>query len=104
MSDNIDNSPIYIEGSEIPIQTSIIDYLEPMNGGVPISVCITIYHFTFQGIYFIHPLGSCYLELEPDFLKLWGSVNTITLPFYEELCKDIDFILPNKELIFKELL
>lgn len=86
----------------IELKTSIVDYLEPMNGGVPISISITLYHFSFQGMYYIHPNGTYILELEEDFLNLWGAEDTTSLPFYEDVCKDIDSILPNKEDIFKE--
>lgn len=92
------------EGDEIVLKTSIVDYLEPMNGGVPVVISITIYEFTFQAIYWIHPAGHYFLECEDNFLKLWGETDTLNLPFYIEICKDIESILPNKELIFKEVL
>lgn len=92
------------EGDEIVLKSSIVDYLEPINGGVPIVVTITIYEFTFQGIYWIHPEGHYFLECEDNFLKLWGETDTLNLPFYVELCKDIESILPNKEIIFKEIM
>jgi len=91
--------------SEISLKTSIIDYSESYNGGVPVNISITIYDFSFESIYWIHPNGKYLLECEPNFLKLWmKSEDTIDLPFYEDLCKDIDSILPDKEEIFKEML
>ena len=100
----MNDNPIIIKGNEITIKSSLIDYLEPINGGIPISICFTILEFTFQGIYFIHPNNNYFLEIEPNFLKLWGCSDTQSLPFYEELCKDIEKILPIKEDIFKEIL
>lgn len=93
-----------MKNDEINISTSIIDYLEPINGGIPIIISITIYEFTFQAIYWIHPESHYFLECENNFLKLWGETETLNLPFYIELCQDIESLLPDKELIFKEFL
>lgn len=89
---------------EIILKSSIIDYLEPINGGVQILISITIYDYSFQGIYWIHPQNISFLECEQNFLKLWGVEETEKLPFYSELCKDIETILPDKNEIFKEIL
>jgi hypothetical protein len=89
---------------EIPLRTGIIDYGKPINGGIPIYINLTIYDFTFQSSYWIHPNGNTLLECEPRFLKLWGVEETQDLPFYKELCQDIESIIPPKEDIFKELL
>jgi hypothetical protein len=89
---------------EIVLKSSVIDYLDPINGGVPVLISITLYEFTFQGMYWIHPDGNYFLECEENFLKLWGESDTLSLPFYVELCKDIESILPDKEVIFKEVL
>jgi hypothetical protein len=89
---------------EIPLRTGIIDYGKPINGGIPVYINLTIYDFSFEASYWIHPNGNYLLECEPRFLKLWGAKATKDLQFYEELCKDIEVILPNKEDIFKEFL
>jgi len=93
-----------MEEDEIMLKTSIIEYLEPINNGVAVLVSITMYDFSFQGMYWIHPEGHYFLECEPDFLKLWGETETLNLPFYVDLCKDIESILPDKNDIFKEIL
>jgi hypothetical protein len=93
-----------MEDEEIILKTSVVDYLESINGGIPILISITIYEFTFQGMYWIHPQGHYFLECEDNFLKLWGVDDTLDLPFYIELCRDIESIIPEKEKIFKELL
>jgi hypothetical protein len=89
---------------EIPLKTGIIDYGTPINGGVPIYINLTIYDFSFEASYWIHPNGNTLLECDPRFLKLWGVEETSKLPFYKELCQDIETILPNKEDIFNEIL
>lgn len=89
---------------EIPIYTGIIDYGSNINGGISIYISITIYDFTFQASYWIHPNGNTLLECEPDFLKLWGIEDSQNLPFYDELCEDIESIIPNRKEIFNELL
>ncbi len=89
---------------EILIKTSIIDYLEPINGGISVLVSITLYEYSFQCIYWFHPEGHYFLECEDDFLRLWGEEDTLNLPFYTELCKDIESILPDKNLLYDELL
>jgi hypothetical protein len=99
-----DDDKIYYLDNEITIKTSIADYLEPVNGGVCVLILLSIYHFNFQGIYWIHPEGHYFLECEANFLKLWGETNTLKLPFYVELCKDIECILPDKKHMFKEIL
>jgi hypothetical protein len=99
-----DNVLKMIGDDEIIIKTSVIDYLEPINGGVPIMISITIYEFTFQSIYWIHPENHYFLECEDNFLRLWGVNNSLNLPFYIDLCKDIESILPEKKMIFKEIL
>ena len=99
-----EDDKIYYLDNEITLKTSIGDYLEPINGGVCILIIITLYDFTFQGIYWLHPNGNYFLECEQNFLKLWGVENTLKIPFYIDLCKDIECILPDKEQLFKEIL
>lgn len=89
---------------ELPVRTGIIDYGTPINGGVPIYISISLYDFSFESCYWIHPNGDVLLECEERFLKLWGVDDTEKLPFYNELCQDIDVILPKKEDIFNEFL
>lgn len=89
---------------EIPLKTGIIDYGKPINGGIPVYINLTIYDFSFEASYWIHPNGNVLLECEPRFLKLWGADDTQSLQFYDGLCKDIEVILPPKEDIFKEFL
>ncbi len=90
--------------NEISIKTGIIDYSEPINGGVPINISISIYEFSFEAIYWIHPNGNSLLECEPNFLKLWGVDDTNKIPFYDELVMDIECILPDKNEIFDEII
>ncbi len=94
----------FLNINEIPIHTGVIDYGDIINGGIPIYISITIYDFTFQASYWIHPNGNSLLECEPNFLKLWGCDDTQELPFYTELCKDIESVIPDKQEIFEELL
>ncbi len=95
---------VEIAEEAIIIKSSVVDYMEPINGGVPILVAITIYDFTFQSIYWIHPFLESFLECEDNFLMLWGEDKTEKLPFYDILCKDIESILPDKNDIFREIL
>jgi len=90
--------------NELEIKTSILDYLGKINNGVSILITFTIYNFSFQGIYWIHPNDYHTLECEHNFLKLFGVEYTDDLPFLDDLIKDIDSILPNKNDIFKEFL
>ena len=89
---------------EIPLKTGIIDYGKPINGGIPIYINLTIYDYSFESSYWIHPNGNTLLECDPRFLKLWGASDTESLQFYKELCEDIESILPPKQEIFDELL
>lgn len=91
-----------MDENELVLKTSIIDFLEEVNGGVSILIGITIYEFTFQCIYWIHPDKLDFLECEKDFLKLFGVEETDKLPFYKELCSDIDILIGDKENIFTE--
>ena len=97
----MNNKNVYIGGDcEIIIKTCIVDYQEPINGGIPIIIGINIYHFNFQGVYWIHPNGNRFLECESNFLKLWGCESSKDIPFYKEICDDIENILPEKKEIF----
>lgn len=90
---------------DIVIKTTLIDYLGELNGGVSISIGLTVADdFTFESIYWIHPDGHYLLETEDDFLKLFGAKESTDLPFLKELISDIDFILPSKYDIFKQFL
>ena len=90
---------------ELTIKTSIIDYQDVVNGGVNILIGITLEDdFTFEGYYWIHPNGNDAIEVDEKFLKLFGIENVEDLPFFEELKKDINSILPDREEIFKELI
>ena len=90
--------------AELTIKTGIIDYIGEVNGGVSISVSLTIDTYSFQGVYWIHPDKYHTLEVEANFLKLFGSKKIEDLPFLEELVEDIKNILPEREEIFKEFL
>jgi len=91
-----------MDENELVLKTSIIDFLEEVNGGVSILIAITIYEFTFQAIYWIHPDNLDLVECEKDFLKLFGVEETDKLPFYKELCSDIGTLIGNRENIFTE--
>jgi hypothetical protein len=87
---------------EITIKTSLIDYIGELNGGVSIAIGLTIEdHFSFESIYWIHPDGNFLLEIDSDFLKLFGVSESNELPFYQELIADIDSIIETKDEIFK---
>ena len=89
----------------IQIKTSLINYLEPLHGGIPIHVAITmIEEVSLEAIYWIHPEGVRYLEVHNDFLELFEIESIEDFPFINELMDDIDTILPNHEEIFLELL
>lgn len=88
----------------LTIKTSVLDYLdEIINGGVSIRIAITIYDFTFNALYWICPNGNRLLEIEPNFLNLFetGLEDSKGLSFYEELCDDIESILPEHKEIFE---
>ena len=85
---------------ELTIKTSVIDYLEKDDKGLSVLICIGISEFNFQAIYFVSKKGSNFLEAEPNFLKLWGVSETTEIPFYDDLCKDIESIIPSKEELF----
>lgn len=89
---------------EITIKTGLVDYKGETNGGVSIIVSFTLYDYSFEGVYWIHPDGYRTLETEPKFLKLFGVDKVDDLPFLELLLNDIDKILPEKKEIFKEFL
>jgi hypothetical protein len=90
---------------ELEIKTSIIDYVGETHGGVSILIGLTVDNgFTFEAIYWIHPTMEYILEIEPDFLKLFGVADSSELPFLNEIIADIDTILPDKEEIFTEFL
>ena len=88
----------------INIKTAILDYMGELNNGVCISITITLYDYSFQSVYWIHPDGYHTLECEENFLKLFGVTTTERLPFLKELVEDIESILPEKDDIFKEFL
>jgi hypothetical protein len=79
----------------LTISTSIIDYEDEMiNGGLSISIGLTIFETSFLAILWLHPSGVTRLECEPDFLKLFGVNNTLELPFYDVLLDDIYTCVP----------
>jgi hypothetical protein len=80
---------------ELTIKTSVIDYLEENENGISVLICISISDFHFQAIYFVSKKGSNFLEAEPNFLKLWGVSETTEIPFYDDLCKDIETLIPS---------
>ena len=89
---------------EITIKTGLVEYKGELNGGVAMTVSITMYEYSFESVYWIHPDGYNTLETDPNFLKLFGVDKIDDLPFLEMLLQDIDAMLPKKEEIFKEFL
>ena len=89
---------------ELTIHTSVIDYLGEVNGGVSISISLTLYDYSFEAIYWIHPDKYHTLEIDPKFLKLFGVEKTEDLGFLKEMIEDIDKTIPDREEIFKEFL
>ena len=55
-------------------------------------------------VYWIHPSGSRYLEVQNDFLELFELEKIEDFPFLNELMDDIETILPPKEEIYQEIL
>jgi hypothetical protein len=89
----------------ILVKTSIINYLEPLHGGIPIHIAITMNDdVSYEAIYWLHPEGIRYLEVYEDFLELFDIESIEELPFLKELMDDIDLILPPHDEIFDELL
>ena len=89
---------------ELTIQTSVIDYLGEINDGVSISISLTVYDYSFEAIYWIHPSKYHTLEIDPNFLKLFGVKKTEDLGFLKELIEDINKTIPDKEEIYKQFL
>lgn len=89
---------------ELSIQTSVVDYLGEVNGGVSILISLTMYDYSFEGVYWIHPDQYNTLELDPDFLKLFGVEKTEDLVFLYELIEDLNGTIPDTEEIFKQFL
>ena len=89
---------------ELTIQTSVVDYLGEVNGGVSISISLTMYDYSFEGVYWIHPDQYHTLELDLNFLKLFGVEKTEDLKFLKELIEDLNGTIPDREEIFKEFL
>lgn len=87
----------------LDLKTSIIDYLDLINEGVPIHICMNIYSYSFHAIYWIHREQNSLLECEPNFLKLFSVNSTYDIPFINELIEDIETILPDREEIFSLL-
>jgi predicted heme/steroid binding protein len=88
----------------LEISTSVIEYLGKQNNGVSIAVALTIYDYSFESVYWIHPDGWHTLECDTNFLKLFGVQETEDLPFLHDLVEEIESVLPEKEEIFKEFL
>lgn len=86
----------------LDIKIYIIDYLDQLNGGIPISLSINIYEYVFHSIYWVHPTEKSRLECDSNFLKLFGVTDTQDLPFLNTLIEDIEYLL-NREEIFKLL-
>ena len=89
----------------LTIKTSLIDYIGELNGGVSIAISLTLEDdFSFEAVYWIHPDGKYIIEVEDDFLKLFGIDDMQNLPFIDELVTDINSIISKKEEIFKAFL
>lgn len=89
----------------LTIKTSLIDYIGELNGGVSIAISLTLEDdFSFEAVYWIHPDGKYIIEVEDDFLKLFGIDDIQNLPFIDELVADINSIISKKEEIFKAFL
>lgn len=86
----------------LDIKIYIIDYLDQIRGGIPISISINMAEHVFHSIYWIHPSENSMLVCNDDFLKLFGVDNTEQLPFIDELKNDIESLL-NRDDIFKLL-
>jgi hypothetical protein len=88
---------------EIDIYTGIIEYLGVENDGISLLISITIPpKYTFQGVYWFNREDKYILVLEDDFLKLFGVHETNDLPFINDIVKDIELGLPDKEEIYRE--
>ena len=90
-----------LKDNELNLYTSIIDYVGKIDNGVAILISITIYEFTFQGMYWFDKDNNKILEIENNFLKLFSCLKTDDLPFLNELIEDIESILPDKQEIFE---
>lgn len=89
---------------KVYIKPSLIEYLGEKNNGVSISIALSIYDFSFESIYWIHPEGWHTLECDTNFLKIFGVKETEDLPFLHDLIDEIETVLPSKKEIFKEFL
>ena len=89
----------------LEIKTSIINILQPIHQGVTIHVALTLNNTqSFEAVYWLHPENIRLLEIEKPFLDLFEIESTNELSFYEDLMDDIDTLLPDRDVIFNELL
>lgn len=98
----------YIGDEPLVIKASVIDYIGELYGGVSVHISLTLADdFSFESIYWIHPNSEIdtLLDIDDRFVKkIFGSESVESLPFYPELIKEIESILPERSEIFKEFL
>lgn len=87
------------------IKTSLIDWIGEFEGGVAAFIGLTVDdRITLESVYWVHPDGRRELEIELDFLSHFNVKTSSELPFINELCFDIESILPPRAEMFETFL
>lgn len=77
-------------GFNITLKTYIIDYLDPVDGGIPINIGLDLEGVIFSAIYWVHESAPSIFEVDDKFLKVFGVQETKELPFLDMVVKDIE--------------
>jgi hypothetical protein len=89
---------------EVSLRTQNQYIYETINNGVSVELLITLNdEFAFDAIFWKNEKGEKILEIEDNFLKIFGVSRIEDLPFLNELYQDIEFIIPPDKELFKWL-